>query len=116
MSFKHSIFVGTQSTVHTLQLIYYLLLKIEIYMNQIHNINTTFSSDLHTPTANLTTFQKGPFYFGMKVFNHLPTNIKKTSRDINQFRSSLKSFLVINSFYLLEEYFARNSNRDLGLV
>jgi hypothetical protein len=24
--------------------------------SEIHNINTRFSSDLHTPTANLTTF------------------------------------------------------------
>jgi hypothetical protein len=43
--------------------------------SEIHNINTRFSSDLHTPTANLTTFQKGPFYFEIKVFNHLPTSI-----------------------------------------
>ena len=83
--------------------------------SKIHNINTRFSSDLHTATANLTTFQKGPFYFGIKVFNHLPTSIKKTSHDINQFRSVLKRFLITNSFYL-EEYFAWNSNRDLGLV
>jgi hypothetical protein len=83
---------------------------------KIHNINTRFSSDLHTPTANLTTFQNVPFYFGIKFFNHLPTSLKKTSHDINQFRSVLKSFLIINSFYLLEEYFAWNSSRDLGLV
>jgi len=38
--------------------------------SEIHIINTRFSSDLHTPTANLTTFQKGPFYFEIKVFNH----------------------------------------------
>ena len=74
----------------------------------INNINTRFSSDLHTPTANLTNFQKGPFYFGIKVFNYLPTDIK-------QFRSTFKSFLLINSFYS-EEYFTWNSNRDLGPV
>jgi len=83
---------------------------------EIHNINTTFSSDFHTPTANLTTFQKDPFYFGIKVLNHLPTSIKNTSHDVNQFRSVLKSFLLINSFYSLEEYFAWNSSRDLGSV
>jgi hypothetical protein len=44
-------------------------------------------SDLHTPTANLTTFQKCPLYFGITVFNHLPTSIKNTSHDINQFRT-----------------------------
>ena len=64
--------------------------------SEIHNTNTTFSSDLHTPTANLTTFQKGPFYFGIKIFSHLPTSIKNSSHDINQFRSVLKSFLLVN--------------------
>ena len=71
--------------------------------SEIHNINTRFSSDLHTPTANLTTFQKFPFYFGIKVFNYLSTSIINTSHNINQFRSVLNSFLLINSFYLLEE-------------
>jgi len=80
------------------------------------NINTRFSFDLRPPTANLTTFQKVPFYFGIKVFNHLPTSIKNTSHDINQFRSVLKVSFFINSFYLLEAYFAWNSKQDLGLV
>ena len=84
--------------------------------SEIHNINTRFSSDLHNPTANLTTFQKRPFYFGIKVFNYLPTSIKNTYHDINQFRSVLKSFLLINSFYSLQEYFTWNSNRNLGSV
>jgi hypothetical protein len=77
--------------------------------SEIHNINTRFSCDLHTPTANLTTFQKGPLYSGIKFFNRLPTSIKRTSYDINKFRSALKCFHVINSFYS-EEYFAWNSN------
>jgi hypothetical protein len=51
--------------------------------SEICNINTRFSTDLQTPTANLTTFQKGPFYFGIQVFNHLPTSIKNTLHDIN---------------------------------
>jgi hypothetical protein len=102
------------------QYIFYLLLFVsengDLYdsNSEIYNINTRFSSDLHTPTANLTTFQKGPLYFGSKVFNHLPTSIKRHLMT-NQFRSVLKSFLVINLFYLAE-YFAWNSNRDLGLV
>jgi hypothetical protein len=66
--------------------------------SEIHNINTRFISDLHTPTANLKAFQKGPFYFGIQVLNHLPTSIKNTSHNIEQFRSVLKRFLLINSF------------------
>jgi len=83
--------------------------------SEIHDVNTRFSSDLHIPTANLTNFQKGPFYFGIKVFNHHPTSIQNTSHAINQFRSVLKSFLLTNSFYS-EEYSAWNFNRDLGSV
>ena len=51
--------------------------------SEIHTVNTRYSSDLHTPMANLVTFQSGPYYFGIKVFNHLPTSIKKLSQDIN---------------------------------
>ena len=61
--------------------------------SEIHNINTKFSSELHSPTANLTTFQKGSFYFGIKVFNHIPTSIKNISHYINQFRCFKVSFL-----------------------
>jgi hypothetical protein len=83
--------------------------------SEIHNINTRFSSDLHIPTANLTTFQRRHFYFEIKVFNHLPTSIKNTSHDINKFRSVLKCFLLINPFYS-EKYFTWNSNKDPDLV
>jgi len=69
--------------------------------SEIHNINSIFSSDLHTPTTNLTTFQKYPFYFGIKVFNYFPTSIKNTAHDINQFRSVLESYLLINLLYSL---------------
>jgi hypothetical protein len=56
--------------------------------SQTHNISTKFSSALHTATANLTAFQKGPFCFGIKVCNHLPTSTKNASHDVNQFRST----------------------------
>jgi hypothetical protein len=64
----------------------------------IHNINIGFNFNLHTPTANLKTFQKWIVYFGIKFFNHLPTSVKNTFHDVNQFRPVLKSFLLIRSF------------------
>ena len=53
---------------------------------------------------------------GIKVFNYLPTSIKNTSHDIHQFRSVLKSFLLINSFYSSQEYFSWNFNRELHFL
>jgi len=76
------------------QFIFSLLLFIA--KNRFIWIKFRFSSDLHTPTANLTTFQKRPFYFGIEVFNHLPTSIKNTSHDIKKFRSVLKGCLLLN--------------------
>jgi len=32
-----------------------------------HKLSTRYNSDLHLPTANLTVFQKGVFYFGIKM-------------------------------------------------
>jgi len=35
--------------------------------SEIHNINTRFSSDLQTPNANLTTFQKDPLFWNQNL-------------------------------------------------
>jgi hypothetical protein len=50
--------------------------------SETHNHNTSFSSDLHNPTANLTTFRKDPSYLGIKIINHLPTSIKNIYHDM----------------------------------
>ena len=38
----------------------------------IHGINTRTKSNLHPPLGNLSTYQKGAYYYGIKVFNGLP--------------------------------------------
>jgi hypothetical protein len=73
--------------------------------NQIHSIHTRFKTNLHPPTANLTKFQKGVYYSGIKTFNNLPHEIKDLANEPIQFQNSLKRFLLINSFYNSEEYF-----------
>ena len=70
-------------------------------MYQIHKF-ISFTLDLvltYILQIQINNFPKRSLLFGIKVFNHLPTSIKNTSHDINQF--SLKSFLLTNSFYLL---------------
>jgi hypothetical protein len=72
---------------------------------QIHNVHTRFKTNLHPPTANLTKFQQGVYYFGIKIFNNLPHNIKDLGNEIKLFQNVLKRFLLINFFYNSEEYF-----------
>jgi hypothetical protein len=76
--------------------------------SEIHNINTRNKLNLHPPISNLSVYQKGTHYSGIKVFNSLPSHIKDLSHNRNQFKHALKNFLYFNSFYTLDEYFSCN--------
>jgi len=76
--------------------------------SDIHNIDTRTKSNLHQPLANSSIYQKGTYYYGIKVFNNLPSQIKDLSVNKNQFRCALESFLYFHSFYTLDEYFNYN--------
>jgi hypothetical protein len=80
--------------------------------SDVHNINTRSNHDLHVPKANLTVFQNGVRYSGIKVYNHLPANIKQLSNNKSEFKMALKRSFFKNSFYILEEYY--NWNKNLG--
>jgi hypothetical protein len=74
-------------------------------LSQIHGLNTRHNFDLYRPQTNLTTYQRGPYYFGIKCFNHLPLNIKELIHNIKQFKVALRAFLHTKSYYTLDEYF-----------
>jgi hypothetical protein len=42
----------------------------------IHNINTRYRYNLHVPNTNLSKYQKGVYYTGIKLFSNLPPTIK----------------------------------------
>jgi hypothetical protein len=39
-------------------------------------VNTKHNTDFHFTTVRLTAFKEGAHFMGMKLFNHLPTDIK----------------------------------------
>jgi len=82
--------------------------------SEVHTINTRHRSDLHVPSITLTKYQKGVYYSGVRIFNHLPQNIKRLSSNVKSFKSALKRFLLMGSFYTLDEYFGWISMRHLG--
>jgi hypothetical protein len=77
---------------------------------EIHNISTRSNINLHPPVCNLTLFQKGAYFSGMKLFNHLPLKIKSLSNEIKLFKPALKRFLNLHSSYSVEEYFEYSYN------
>jgi hypothetical protein len=47
--------------------------------SEMHHVNTRTTYDLHYPLSQLSVFQKGVYYAGIKVFNGLPASMKELS-------------------------------------
>ena len=86
--------------------------KDQFFINsEIHNINVRHSSNLHLPSANLDTYIKSVYYSGIIYFNSLPFNLKKFPTNPRIFKSAVKNFIYMNSFYSLDKYYNNNSNK-----
>jgi len=70
--------------------------------SDVHSFSTRSHYDLHIPAADLAVFQKGVWYSGIKIYNHLPPTLEHLPYNISKI-----SFLFTNSFYTLEEYYSQ---------
>jgi hypothetical protein len=77
--------------------------------SDVYNMNTRQKYNYHLPSSNLSLYQKGIYFTGMKVFNSLTQSIKNLSNDTKQFKSVINNYLLAHSFYSTDEYF--NVNR-----
>jgi len=78
--------------------------------SQVHNTHTTYNNNLHLLLTGLTLVQKGVAYSGCKIYNHLPSQIKKISDNIALFKTMLKKFLLQYILYSVDEYYQQNCN------
>ena len=76
---------------------------------EVRNHDTRAANNCNLPITNLTKYQKGTHYAGIKIFNHLPTHMQHVANEIKVFKSALTRFFLSNSSYSTEEYF--NSNK-----
>jgi hypothetical protein len=72
--------------------------------NSVHTINTRSNDQLHISITHLSSYQRRVYYSGVKLFNTLPTNISVLKNDKNQFSIVLRSYLLRNSFYSIDEF------------
>jgi len=66
----------------------------------VHSINTRNKHHLHKPIANLSCFQKGASYSGLRIFSNLQRNITNFRNEKLQFKVALKNFYMHNPFTL----------------
>lgn len=70
--------------------------------SDIHGTNTRHKSDLHMPNANLTSYQKGIYYVGIKLFNNLPPSIKSLNYNIKVFKPAFEDYCLLQSFHSVQ--------------
>ena len=70
--------------------------------SSVHSINTRNKHQLHRPIANLSCFQKGAPYSGIRIFNNLPQNITSLRNEKPQFKVALKCSNLYSETTLLQ--------------
>lgn len=96
----------------TLVNLYIFRITIHIFRNKekltkhsdIHKYGTRQNNLYLLPIYNYNVTRKGTLYNGIKIFNHLPADLKLIN-SLNSFKRKLKHFLLNNVFYNLEEYY-----------
>jgi hypothetical protein len=73
-----------------------------------HNIDIRQRNNLHLHQTNLTIYQEGAYYLGIKIFNNLPLGTKNFAGNQKKFKIALKKFLYSYSLYTMEEYLSQS--------
>jgi hypothetical protein len=73
--------------------------------SEIHNFNTRNNSNFFQVMTHPTMFHKSPAYAGVKIYNHLPSDMKDLACDMRSFKKALKNCLHVHSFYTVDEFF-----------
>jgi len=85
-------------SVYILSLLLFVIKNKELFTthNAIQSICTRQHLNFHQPSANLTKYQTGVYYMGLKIFNILPAYVKQESDNPKKFESFLEKFLYEN--------------------
>jgi hypothetical protein len=76
-------------------------------------ISTRRNDHLQLPITQSSSYQRGVFYSGVKLFNTMPSNISALKNDKNQFRFALRNYLQSNSVYSIDEFIENTKNSNV---
>jgi hypothetical protein len=77
---------------------------------EVHGLNTRSKNQLCLSTSNLSVFQKGTTFSGIKLFNSLPGTIQSLRNDRVRFKNNLLSYSMTNSFHTAAEFLEHTVN------
>jgi len=91
----------SQANVYTHWWVFLIGNQVKFLANSsVHSTNTRNKHHLHRPIANLSCFQKGASYSGIRIFNNLPQSIISLRNEKPQFKVVLKNCYVRTPFTL----------------
>jgi hypothetical protein len=68
--------------------------------SEIYHTDTRQHANFHQPSVNVTKYQNGVYYLGVKVFNILPSYIKTEFDNPKKFKAVLQNFYMEIAFIL----------------
>jgi hypothetical protein len=71
---------------------------------EVHGLNTGSKNQPYLPASNLSVFQKGTTFAGVRLFNSLPGTIQNLRNYRVPFTTNLLPYLMTNSFYTVAEF------------
>jgi hypothetical protein len=71
--------------------------------SEVHQYNTRRKLDIQVKLQKTETYKKSVINTGTKVYNNLPKFLKEID-DYKAFKKELKRFLLLQTFYSVEEY------------
>jgi hypothetical protein len=77
--------------------------------SDIHNTSTRYRYNLHVSNTNLSKYQKGVYYSGIKLFSNLPPTIRSLNHNVQKFKPALKEYLLSHSYFVEDFTLAKNS-------
>ena len=69
---------------YTFSLLMYVLNNKHLFTRnlEVYNHDTRSANNFYLPITNLTIYQIGAYYTGIKTFNYLPSHIKNVSNEV----------------------------------
>jgi hypothetical protein len=105
--------VMTLSHKHSLSLLLFVIDNQNNFCSglEVHGLNIRSRNQLYLPISNLSVFQKGAMFTGIRLFNRLPMNIQSLRNNRISFKNKLFLYLMNNnSFYAVDEFLEYTMN------
>jgi hypothetical protein len=94
----------TLVSIYILEICIFVKNNLSLFPQYTRSQNLRPKTKLARPNSTLTMVHTSPYGMSIKIYNKIPDTIKNIN-DQKKFKNTIKSYLMRNAFYTLEEFF-----------